>query len=141
MVSARCSRQRGHDLSSSLWSARLLLEAPAEIRRAHAEYFAAGARVAITSSYQVSYEALAAEGSAAPRWMRCSRSSVRLAREARDEAGLAAGEAWVAASVGPYGASLADGSEYTGDYGLDVDAAAPRGIARASGRSPPPRPT
>ena len=26
----------------------------------------------------------------------------------------------MAASVGPYGASLADGSEYTGDYGLDV---------------------
>ena len=40
----------GHDLSSSLWSARLLVEEPDAIRRAHAEYFAAGARVAITSS-------------------------------------------------------------------------------------------
>ena len=45
----------GHDLSSSLWSARLLIEDPDAIRRAHAEFFAAGARVAITSSYQVSY--------------------------------------------------------------------------------------
>ena len=52
----------GHDLSSSLWSARLLVEDPGAIRRAHAEYFAAGARVAITSSYQVSYEGLDAAG-------------------------------------------------------------------------------
>lgn len=112
---------RGHDLSSSLWSARLLLEAPAELRRAHGEYFAAGARVAITSSYQVSYEALALEGLGTAEVDALLAASVRLAREARDEAGLSADEAWVAASVGPYGASLADGSEYTGDYGLDVD--------------------
>ena len=114
--------ERGHDLSSSLWSARLLLEEPAEIRRAHAEYFRAGARVAITSSYQVSYEALAAEGHGRADVDALLALSVRLAREAVDEAGLGAGEAWVAASVGPYGASLADGSEYTGAYGLDVDA-------------------
>jgi homocysteine S-methyltransferase len=113
--------ERGHDLSSSLWSARLLLEAPEEIRRAHAEYYAAGARVAITSSYQVSYEALAAEGYGAAQAERLLASSVRLAREGRDDAQLSPAEAWVAASVGPYGASLADGSEYTGDYGLDVD--------------------
>ncbi|HEX5858989.1 MAG TPA: homocysteine S-methyltransferase [Microbacterium sp.] len=113
--------QRGHDLSSSLWSARLLLEAPEEIRRAHAEYFAAGARVAITSSYQVSYEALAAEGQSSADVDALLALSVRLAREAVDQAGLGPGEAWVAASIGPYGASLADGSEYTGAYGLDVE--------------------
>ena len=58
---------RGNDLSSPLWSARLLLEHPAEIRAAHAEFFAAGARVAITSSYQVSYEALEPWA-----WMTCA---------------------------------------------------------------------
>ena len=75
---------RGNDLSSSLWSARLLLENPAEIREAHAEYFRAGADVAITASYQVTYEALARRdifGAAADAVLR---SSVDLAIEARD---------------------------------------------------------
>lgn len=112
---------RGHDLSSSLWSARLLLDAPDEIRRAHAEYYAAGARVAITSSYQVSYEALAAEGLSVRGVDQLLARSVQLAREAREDAGLTAADAWVAASVGPYGATLADGSEYTGDYALAVE--------------------
>jgi homocysteine S-methyltransferase len=113
---------RGNDLSSSLWSARLLLENPAEIREAHAEYFRAGADVAITASYQVTYEALARRdifGAAADAVLR---SSVDLAIEARDSTREEAHgrRGWVAASVGPYGAMLADGSEYSGDYGLTV---------------------
>ena len=110
----------GHDLSSSLWSARLLVEDPDAIRRAHAEYFAAGARVAITSSYQVSYEGLDAAGLSRRDADAVLARSVELARQAREDSGLSPDEAWVAASVGPYGASRADGSEYTGDYGLDV---------------------
>ena len=110
----------GQDLSSSLWSARLLIEDPDAIRRAHAEYFAAGARVAITSSYQVSYEGLDAAGLRHRDADAVLARSVELARQAREESGLSPDEAWVAASVGPYGASRADGSEYTGDYGLDV---------------------
>ena len=110
---------RGNDLSSPLWSAQLLLEHPAEIRAAHAEFFAAGARVAITSSYQVSYEALEPVGLDAGGVDLLLTRSVQLARQARADAGLV-GEAWVAASVGPYGASRADGSEYTGDYGLTL---------------------
>ena len=110
----------GHDLSSSLWSARLLVEDPGAIRRAHAEYFAAGARVAITSSYQVSYEGLDAAGLSRRDADAVLARSVELARQAREESGLSPDEAWVAASVGPYGASRADGSEYTGDYGLDI---------------------
>ncbi|MEU1973321.1 homocysteine S-methyltransferase [Microbacterium sp. NPDC019599] len=110
---------RGNDLSSSLWSAQLLLDRPREIRAAHAEFFEAGARVAITSSYQVGYEALEAEGLDAEAVDLLLTRSVLLARHARDDAGLA-GRAWIAASVGPYGATLADGSEYTGDYGLTV---------------------
>ncbi|WP_345802372.1 homocysteine S-methyltransferase [Microbacterium sp. AZCO] len=110
---------RGNDLSSSLWSAQLLLDKPAEIRQAHEEFFAAGARIAITASYQVSYEALETEGLDPRAVDLLLIRSVQLARAARHGAGLD-GQAWVAASVGPYGASLADGSEYTGDYGLTV---------------------
>lgn len=111
---------RGNDLTSNLWSARLLLEQPSEIRAAHAEYFRAGARVAITSSYQVGYDALEAAGIDRAGTDALLARSVTLAREARTDAGLASDQAWVAASVGPFGASLADGSEYTGDYGLTV---------------------
>jgi homocysteine S-methyltransferase len=111
---------RGHDLSSSLWSAQLLVDDPAAIRRAHLEYFEAGARVAISSSYQVSYEGLDAAGYSRTHVDTLLARSVQLAFEARDAAGLEPGAAWVAASIGPYGATLADGSEYTGDYGLSV---------------------
>lgn len=110
----------GHDLSSLLWSARLLIEEPAAIRRAHSEYFSAGARVAITSSYQVSYTGLDAAGLSRADVDAVLARSVELARQAREDSGLSPDEAWIAASVGPYGASRADGSEYTGDYGLDV---------------------
>lgn len=104
--------ERGHDLSDDLWSARLLLDAPDEVRAAHAHYAAAGAEVATTASYQVSYGGLAARGVDAARVDALLRRSVALARES--------GSGWVAASVGPYGAALADGQEYSGAYDLDV---------------------
>jgi len=109
--------ERGQDLSSSLWSARLLIEHSGAILDAHREYFRAGADVAISASYQVSYEALAAGGHDAGAVDELLRLSVVLAAQARDE--IRAG-GWVAASVGPLGAARADGSEYSGDYGLTV---------------------
>jgi len=109
--------ERGHDLSSDLWSARLLLERPEEIVAAHRDYFAAGAQVATTASYQVSYEAMQARGVDPAGTGELLALSVRLAREAADEF---EGDRWVAASVGPYGAMLADGAEYRGGYGLSV---------------------
>ncbi len=108
---------RGHDMSSDLWSARILIENPDEVRSAHAEFFAAGAQVATTASYQVSYDGLRAIGRDAAETDQVLARSVRLAAEARDDA---AGGGWVAASVGPYGATLADGSEFRGDDGLTV---------------------
>ena len=54
--------RRGHDLSDPLWSARLLVESPAEIVEAHLAYFRAGARVAVTASYQASFEGFATRG-------------------------------------------------------------------------------
>ncbi|MFJ8045150.1 homocysteine S-methyltransferase [Kitasatospora sp. NPDC096147] len=102
----------GHDLSDELWSARLLTDDPAALTTAHRAYVDAGAQVVITSSYQASFEGFAERGVAAPEAARLLGESVALAR--------AAGPAWVAASVGPYGAVLADGSEYRGRYGLTV---------------------
>jgi homocysteine S-methyltransferase len=111
---------QGHDLSSSLWSARLLLDDPAAIVEAHRRYFQAGARVAITSSYQASFAGLGAIGIDRTQTESLLRRSVHLAERARDEVADETPR-WVAASVGPYGAAMADGSEYRGTYGLSVD--------------------
>ncbi|WP_197321970.1 homocysteine S-methyltransferase [Saccharomonospora sp. NB11] len=114
---------RGHDLSDELWSARLLLDAPEGIVAAHRAFFDAGAVVATTASYQASFEGLAARGLDHDATRRLLHRSVALARQARDEAATTDGATvprFVAASVGPYGAALADGSEYRGRYGLDV---------------------
>ncbi len=110
---------RGHDLSSDLWSARLLLEQPAEVTAAHRDFFRAGAQVATTASYQVSFSGFAARGMDAADTVAALRRSVELAAAARDDL-PADRPRWVAASVGPYGAALADGSEYRGDYGRSV---------------------
>ncbi|WP_055481855.1 homocysteine S-methyltransferase [Sphaerimonospora mesophila] len=107
----------GRDLGDELWSARLLVEEPDVIRRAHLDYFAAGADVATTVSYQASVPGFVRHG-LTPREARdLIRLSVTLAVQARDEHGAGS----VAASVGPYGAFLANGAEYTGDYDLDED--------------------
>jgi homocysteine S-methyltransferase len=106
---------QGHDLGGGLWSARLLLEDPDAVAQAHHAFFAAGAEVATTASYQASELSLTRAGYDAALAPSLIRRSVEVARDARDEHGPGG---WVAGSVGPYGASLADGSEYTGDYGL-----------------------
>ncbi|KAA9152653.1 homocysteine S-methyltransferase [Amycolatopsis acidicola] len=108
---------RGHDLADALWSARLLADDPGEILAAHETFFRAGAEVAITASYQASFEGFAAAGFEPDQTAMLLRRSVELARHARDSVG---GKRWVAASLGPYGAILADGSEYRGRYGLSV---------------------
>jgi homocysteine S-methyltransferase len=114
---------RGHDLSDALWSARLLVDAPQEIAAVHTSFFRAGASIATTASYQASFDAFAARGIGRDETVRLLRRSVELAGNARDEAGRngsSTKQRWVAASVGPYGAALADGSEYRGRYGLTV---------------------
>ncbi|MFG2193297.1 homocysteine S-methyltransferase [Streptomyces sp. NPDC048639] len=108
---------QGCDLSDALWSARLLADAPQQIEAAHIAYAAAGAQVLITASYQATYEGFARRGLGWAETAVLLRRSVELARHA---AACRAGEVWVAASVGPYGAMLADGSEYRGRYGLSV---------------------
>lgn len=113
----------GYDLSDELWSARLLAERPEAVTEAHLAYFRAGADVAITASYQATFEGFAQRGIGHDDAARLLALSVDLAREAARRAGDegVARPLWVAASVGPYGAMLADGSEYRGRYGLSVD--------------------
>ncbi|MCX4814736.1 homocysteine S-methyltransferase [Streptomyces sp. NBC_01239] len=112
----------GHDLSDELWSARLLADRPEAITEAHLAYFEAGADVAITSSYQASFEGFAKRGIERDRAAELIALSVELALDAAVEAGRRGirRRLYVAASVGPYGAMLADGSEYRGRYGLSV---------------------
>jgi homocysteine S-methyltransferase len=115
---------RGHDLSGVLWSARVLADEPGAIEAVHDAYFEAGARVATTASYQATLPGFAAAGIAPDAGLALIRSSVEIARRARDRAtdrARAGGDdrpRFVVGSVGPYGAMLADGSEYTGAYSL-----------------------
>lgn len=110
---------RGYDLTDRLWSARLLMTDPAAIEAVHLAYFRAGADVATTASYQASVEGFGAAGIDEDAALRLVAVSVELAARARDRYRAEAGDdrsLLVAGSVGPYGAFLADGSEYRGDY-------------------------
>ncbi len=119
--------KRGAQLQGDpLWSARLLVDDPALIRQVHYDYFVAGADVAIGASYQASFQGFARLGLDAQTAADLMQRSVALAQAARDdfwaESANRVGRVrpLVAASVGSYGAFLADGSEYRGDYGLSV---------------------
>jgi homocysteine S-methyltransferase len=115
---------RDCDLDDPLWSARVLIEQPELIKQVHAEYFAAGADCATTATYQASFEGFARRGLARSEAAALMRLAVRLATEARDvlwsDPANRQGRPrpLVAASIGSYGAYLADGSEYSGEYEL-----------------------
>jgi homocysteine S-methyltransferase len=117
-----------YDLSSDLWSARLLQDGPAAVEAVHLNYLRAGARVSITASYQASQESFATAGIPAAEADRLLGTSVALAQAARAAFEAEQPDALftlVAASLGPYGAMLANGQEYTGDYeGAGVEAIA-----------------
>lgn len=114
---------RGHDLADALWSARLLLDDPAAIEAVHSAYLDAGADVATAASYQASLPGLRARGLSDDDARAMLRSSIALARRACDRAAAARSPArprpLAVASLGAYGALLADGSEYRGDYAAD----------------------
>jgi homocysteine S-methyltransferase len=115
--------RRGCDLKDDLWSAKILLEQPEIIKQVHLDYFKAGADCAITASYQATIEGFAKRGLREKKAIALIQKSVELAMEARDEFWAeetnrqGRSKPFVAASVGPYGAFLADGSEYRGNYG------------------------
>jgi len=118
---------RGCDLNDDLWSARVLLEQPELIRAVHLDYFNNGADIAITASYQATVDGFAKRGLSREQALDLIKKSVQLAQEARDEFWakeenrVGRVRPLIAGSVGPYGAYLADGSEYRGDYNLSED--------------------
>lgn len=115
---------RGCDLNDPLWSAKALIEAPELVRQAHVDYLEAGADCVISASYQATIEGFVGRGRSEDQAVELLLRSVRLACQARDDFASAPAarerlRPLVAASIGPYGAARADGSEYTGDYDLD----------------------
>ena len=108
----------GHDVGDALWTARLLRDAPEAVAEVHRRYFRAGAVVATTASYQASVPGFVDAGLDSSEAAALVLRSVTLARRVRDEMAGDGVERRVAASVGPYGAYLADGSEYRGRYGV-----------------------
>ncbi|KAB8308308.1 homocysteine S-methyltransferase [Erwinia endophytica] len=112
---------RGCDLTDALWSAKVLIENPELIYQVHYDYFKAGAQVATTASYQATPQGFARRGLNEADALRLIACSVELASRARADylaEQVEAGALLVAGSVGPYGAFLANGSEYRGDYSL-----------------------
>lgn len=115
---------QGHDLNHRLWSARLLAESPKAIERAHMAFLNAGANCLISSSYQATPQGLIQAGFTHREATRLIELSHQLAQDSCERF-LKVTEGSkrrpiVAASIGPYGAYLADGSEYHGNYGLSV---------------------
>ena len=116
--------RRGADLHDVLWSAKVLMEQPNLIGAVHRDYFEAGADVAISASYQANFEAFARRGIDTTRAAQFLRDSIALAAQARDDFWAVPANRigrslpLIAASIGPYGAMLADGSEYHGHYDL-----------------------
>ena len=117
---------RGFSISDALWSAKALFACPDLVREVHLDYLRAGADVVTSASYQATVEGFMRCGFTEEEAAALLQKSVRLAREACElycsERGVDGGVPLVAASVGPYGAYRADGSEYCGDYGIDEDA-------------------
>lgn len=117
----------GANLNSSLWTARALADSPELVRQVHLDYFRAGADCGITCSYQATIPGLTANGYTQEEAEKLIARSVEIFIEARqqwwEEEGEKSGRVWplCLAGIGPYGAYLADGSEYRGKYGVDDD--------------------
>ena len=105
----------GNKLTTSLWTGELILVNPSEITKAHLDFINAGADIIITSSYQISYLGCSKRGWSESKTDQALRGSTQLAKDAVLKSGKSVK---VASSIGPYGAALADGSEYKGNYGV-----------------------
>ena len=109
----------GNKLTTSLWTGELIRTAPEQITKAHLDFINAGAQIIITSSYQLSYVGCGNRGWSDLQTDEALYKSTQLAKDAVAQSGK---DIKVAASVGPYGAAMADGSEYRGNYGVGKSA-------------------
>ena len=105
----------GNKLTTSLWTGELILAKPSEITKAHLDFIDAGSEIIITSSYQLSYLGCGKRGWSQAQTDDALRASTHLAKNAVLKSGKSVK---VASSIGSYGAALADGSEYKGNYGI-----------------------
>lgn len=117
-------QEKGYNVSDSLWSARFLDENPNVIANIHKEYLQSGADCIITSSYQASIEGFLEKGFKKEKAIELIKLSIKIAIQTRDDFWDSLEDKrnrikpLVAASIGPYGAYLANGAEYTGVYGI-----------------------
>lgn len=112
---------QGCDLNHELWTAKLLVSDPEKISNAHLAYLEAGAQCLITSSYQVSKAGISSIDGKNTDLTSLLLKSVELASQAINQYLLdkpSKKRPLIAASIGPFGAHLADGSEYRGNYGI-----------------------
>jgi len=118
--------KRGANLNHALWSAKLLTEDPNLIKKVHEHYLQVGANVISTASYQASFLGFEKQGYTKEEAIHFLQFSVELAMSAREDYLQSLGNSLsvnplIAASIGPYGAALADGSEYTGYTNVSLE--------------------
>ncbi|MDQ0222907.1 homocysteine S-methyltransferase [Streptococcus moroccensis] len=116
---------RSYDVSGNLWSAKYLIEKPEAIQDLHETYMEAGADILTTSTYQATFPGLIEAGLSKTDAEKVLRLTVALAKTAREKVWSSLLEEekakrsypLIGGDIGPYAAYLADGSEYSGDYG------------------------
>jgi len=104
----------GADISGPLWTAQTVIDDPALLERAHRSFVEAGADIIATASYQCGTKQFEAIGLTSKEARNALASMTSIARRAVEGTSVV-----VAASVGPFGASQANGNEYTGRYGVE----------------------
>ncbi len=111
--------KKGLDLNDELWSAKVLESQPQAISEVHYDYFKNGADAGTSASYQASIAGFLKKGYSEQEAKDFIARSMELLLETRSrwwkEEGRSTGRCQPLAvgSIGPYGAYLADGSEYT----------------------------
>ena len=119
--------RKGYNINDSLWSAKFLMEKPEAIGEVHKDYLEAGSDCVTTASYQATFEGFMKRGLSEQEAKALIQSSVKIAQKVRDtfwsetKNHAKRPKPLVAASIGPYGAYLADGSEFRGNYGLSQE--------------------
>lgn len=107
-----------------LWSARLLHTNPQAIKTVHTNFLKSGADVLSTATYQATIEGFIRHlGLNFDEAANLFTVAVRQAQESAEAFTMQSPEKrkiLIAGSVGPYGAFLHDGSEYTGNYVKDM---------------------
>lgn len=117
---AAALKEQGIDSTGELWTAQALSDNIEAVYDAHYSYLAAGAQMILTDTYQANLQAFEKAGHSKQQAENLVGMAVLMAQKARDDYEEQTGKhALVAASIGPYGAYLADGSEYRGDYLLN----------------------